>query len=47
VRSGLAFSEEVQAVSQPWREAGRPELTTRTVQERLDAYVTTLMDAPA
>ncbi|OIJ96592.1 phosphotransferase family protein [Streptomyces monashensis] len=44
VRDGLAFSEEVQAVSQPWREAGRTELTTRAVEERLDAYVTALMD---
>lgn len=45
VRDGLAFSEEVQLVSQPWREAGRTELTTRAVEERLDAYVTVLMDA--
>ncbi|TLS41387.1 aminoglycoside phosphotransferase family protein [Streptomyces montanus] len=45
VRDGLAFSEEVQLVSQPWREAGRMELTTRAVEERLDAYVTALMDA--
>lgn len=44
VRDGLAFSEEVQLVSRPWREAGRTELTTRTVEERLDAYVTALMD---
>ncbi|MEU2134967.1 aminoglycoside phosphotransferase, partial [Streptomyces sp. NPDC018352] len=27
-------------------EAGRAELTTRAVEERLDAYVTALMDAP-
>jgi aminoglycoside phosphotransferase (APT) family kinase protein len=47
VRSALAFSEEVQEVSQPWREAGRTELTTRAVQQRLDAYVTTLMATPA
>ncbi|MFI1499984.1 phosphotransferase family protein [Streptomyces platensis] len=45
VRDGLAFSEEVQLVAQPWREAGRTELTTRAVEERLDAYVTGLMDA--
>ncbi|MEV2190935.1 phosphotransferase [Streptomyces phaeochromogenes] len=45
VRDGLAFSEEVQLVSQPWREAGRTELTTRAVEKRLDAYVTALMDA--
>ncbi|MER6101826.1 aminoglycoside phosphotransferase family protein [Streptomyces sp. NPDC001832] len=45
VRDGLAFSEEVQSVVQAWREAGRAELTTRAVEERLDAYVTSLMDA--
>ncbi|QRX94948.1 phosphotransferase family protein [Streptomyces noursei] len=44
VRDGLACSEEVQQVTQPWREAGRTELTTRAVEERLDAYVTALMD---
>lgn len=44
VRDGLAFSEEVQSVPQPWREAVRTELTTRAVEERLDAYVTALMD---
>lgn len=44
VRDGLASSEEVQSVSQPWREAGRTELTTRVVEVRLDAYVTALMD---
>ncbi|MER7399685.1 aminoglycoside phosphotransferase family protein [Streptomyces sp. NPDC000151] len=44
VRDGLACSEEVQQVAQPWREAGRTELTTRAVEERLDAYVTALMD---
>ncbi|WP_242440570.1 phosphotransferase family protein [Streptomyces sp. CB02923] len=46
VRDGLASSEEVQLVARPWRAAGRTELTTRAVQERLDAYVTALMDAP-
>ncbi|MFI8483978.1 phosphotransferase family protein [Streptomyces rubrogriseus] len=45
VRKPLAFSEEVQSVAQPWREAGRTELTTRAVEERLDAYVTSLMNA--
>ncbi|WP_229853011.1 phosphotransferase family protein [Streptomyces albospinus] len=45
VRDGLACSEEVQQVTQPWRDAGRTELTTRTVEERLNAYVTALMDA--
>ncbi|WP_331760565.1 aminoglycoside phosphotransferase family protein (plasmid) [Streptomyces sp. NBC_01471] len=44
VRDGLASSEEVRLVAQPWREAGRTELTTRAVEERLDAYVTALMD---
>ncbi|AHH95744.1 phosphotransferase family protein [Kutzneria albida] len=47
VRSGLAFSEQVRLVSQPWREAGRTELTTRAVETRLDAYVTALMNALA
>ncbi|KAA6213389.1 aminoglycoside phosphotransferase family protein [Streptomyces albofaciens JCM 4342] len=46
VRDGLAASEEVQQVAQAWRKAGRAELTTRTVEERLDAYVTALMEAP-
>ncbi|WP_461007914.1 phosphotransferase family protein [Streptomyces capparidis] len=45
VRDGLACSEEVQLVARPWREAGRTELTTRVLEERLDAYVTALMDA--
>lgn len=44
VRDALAFSEEVGPASQPWREAGRAELTTRAVEMRLDAYVTVLMD---
>ncbi|MFE2943940.1 phosphotransferase family protein [Streptomyces sp. NPDC059255] len=47
VRDGLASSEEVRSVARPWREAGRTELTTRAVEERLDAYVTALMDASA
>ncbi|MFD7517727.1 phosphotransferase family protein [Streptomyces niveus] len=47
VRDALAASEEVHSVSQPWREAGSAELTTRAVEERLDAYVTALMDAPS
>ncbi|WP_405476991.1 phosphotransferase family protein [Streptomyces canus] len=46
VRDALAFSEEVQQASQPWRGASRTELTARMVEERLDAYVTALMDAP-
>ncbi|MFY1700779.1 hypothetical protein ACN28G_03355 [Micromonospora sp. WMMA1923] len=44
VRDALACSEEVQVVAQPWREAGRTDLTTRAVKERLDEYVTALMD---
>jgi propanediol dehydratase small subunit len=46
VRDGLASSEEVRLVAQTWRGAGRAELTTRAVEERLDAYVTALMHAP-
>ncbi|WSQ06788.1 aminoglycoside phosphotransferase family protein [Streptomyces sp. NBC_01231] len=42
---GLAFAGDAQWVARPWREAGRAELTTRAVEERLDAYVTALMDA--
>ncbi|MGP3939375.1 phosphotransferase family protein [Streptomyces sp. 6N106] len=45
VRDGLACSEEVRLVSQPWREAGRTELTTQAVEGRLDAYVTAVMEA--
>ncbi|TDC19882.1 aminoglycoside phosphotransferase family protein [Streptomyces sp. 8K308] len=44
VRDALAASEEVRSVSRGWREAGRTELTTRVAEQRLDAYVTTLMD---
>lgn len=44
VRDALACSEEVKLVAQPWRDAGRTELTTQAVEERLDAYVTALMD---
>ncbi|WP_306323885.1 MULTISPECIES: phosphotransferase family protein [unclassified Streptomyces] len=47
VRDALAFSEEVAVVARPWQEAGRTELTTRLVAERLDAYVTGLMDGDA
>lgn len=45
VRDGLACSEEVRVVSQPWREAGRSDLTARAVEERLGTYVTALMEA--
>ncbi|WP_330455633.1 aminoglycoside phosphotransferase family protein [Streptomyces sp. NBC_00820] len=46
VRDALAFSEDLQSAARAWREAGRTELTTRAVEERLDTYVTTLMGAP-
>ncbi|MBD3003792.1 phosphotransferase family protein [Streptomyces sp. 5-10] len=45
VRDGLACSEEVRWVARSWREAGRAELTTRAVEERLDSYVTAVMNA--
>jgi aminoglycoside phosphotransferase (APT) family kinase protein len=45
VRDGLAASEEVRQVARLWRQVGRTELTTRVVEERLDAYVTALMEA--
>ncbi|PRX96585.1 phosphotransferase family protein [Allonocardiopsis opalescens] len=45
VRDALASSEEVRPVARQWRRAGRTDLTTRTVEQRLDAYVTALMDA--
>ncbi|MFI1927067.1 phosphotransferase [Streptomyces sp. NPDC020377] len=41
---GLAFAAGLQWVTQPWRDAGRAELTTRAAEERLDAYVTALLD---
>ncbi|WP_405962220.1 aminoglycoside phosphotransferase family protein [Streptomyces sp. NBC_00723] len=41
---GLAFATGLQWVTRPWREAGRAELTTRAAEERLDAYVTALLD---
>ncbi|MFD7451701.1 phosphotransferase family protein [Kitasatospora sp. NPDC059827] len=43
VRDPLACSEEVRLVARAWRDAGRAALTTRAVEERLDAYVTALM----
>lgn len=46
VRDALSFSEELDAVSKPWRDAGRTDLTTRVVAERLDAYVTALVGGP-
>ncbi|GHD07001.1 hypothetical protein GCM10010313_25690 [Streptomyces violarus] len=42
---GLAFAADAQWVARPWRDAGRTELTTRAVEERLDTYVSSLMDA--
>lgn len=45
VRDALAASEELELVARPWRAAGRTGLTTRVVEERLDTYVTALMDA--
>lgn len=41
----LAFASDAEWVARPWREAGRAELTTRAVEERLDAYVAALLDA--
>ncbi|GAA2101064.1 hypothetical protein GCM10009801_74010 [Streptomyces albiaxialis] len=45
VRDALSSSEEVREVAEAWRKAGRPELTTRAVEERLDAYVMALLGA--
>lgn len=45
VRDGLAASEEVQQISQAWRQAGRTDLTTQAVEQRLDAYLTSLITA--
>ncbi|MER5198379.1 phosphotransferase family protein [Streptomyces sp. NPDC002755] len=42
----LAFAGGLRWVARPWQEAGRAELTTRAVEERLDAYVVALMDTP-
>lgn len=44
VRDALASSEEVHQISQPWREAGRTDLTTPAVAERLTAYVIALLN---
>lgn len=44
VRDAMAASEEVQQMSQLWQQEGRTELSTRMVEERLDAYVTVLID---
>ncbi|MEV7085134.1 phosphotransferase [Streptomyces sp. NPDC093085] len=44
VRDALSFSEDLSEAARPWREAGRTELTTRAVEDRLNAYLTALMD---
>ncbi|AJW40987.1 hypothetical protein NY08_2977 [Rhodococcus sp. B7740] len=44
VRDALACSEEVQSWAAPWRDAGRIDLTPRLVEDRLNAYVSMLMD---
>ncbi|MFF5140580.1 phosphotransferase family protein [Streptomyces sp. NPDC013157] len=40
----LGFAGQMRWVARPWQEAGRTELTTRTVEGRLNAYVTALLD---
>jgi aminoglycoside phosphotransferase (APT) family kinase protein len=42
---GLAFAAAAQWVVRPWQKTGRADLTTRAVEERLNAYVIDLMDA--
>ncbi|MEW1722281.1 aminoglycoside phosphotransferase family protein [Streptomyces sp. NPDC093109] len=42
----LSFASIAEPVVGPWRQAGRTDLTARAVEERLDAYVTALMDTP-
>ncbi|GAB2569407.1 phosphotransferase family protein [Kribbella endophytica] len=39
VRDALAFSEDLDAVTQAWRAAGRLDLTVQTAGQRLDAYL--------
>jgi aminoglycoside phosphotransferase (APT) family kinase protein len=41
----LAFASGVEPVARTWREAGRGELTTRAAEERLNAYVNSLLEA--
>ncbi|RDG39408.1 phosphotransferase family protein [Streptomyces corynorhini] len=43
----LAFAGGTEWVARPWREAGRAELTARVVEERLDGYVSALLDTLA
>ncbi|MDV8023566.1 aminoglycoside phosphotransferase family protein [Rhodococcus sp. IEGM 1330] len=45
VRDALACSEEVQLWAAPWREAGRIDLTPCLVEDRLEAYISLLMNA--
>lgn len=45
VRDALAASEDIDLVSEAWRAAGRPDLTTQAAEQRLDAYLTVLMNA--
>jgi aminoglycoside phosphotransferase (APT) family kinase protein len=44
VRDALAASEDIDLRARSWQEGGRGELTTRVIEERLDAYVVALMD---
>nr|WP_238355494.1 aminoglycoside phosphotransferase family protein [Kribbella sandramycini] len=44
LRDACALSEELEAIPQPWREAGRSDLTTAVVQRRMHAYVTLLLE---
>jgi aminoglycoside phosphotransferase (APT) family kinase protein len=45
VRDALALSEDIDPVSQAWRAAGRPDLTTQAAERRLDAYLTAVLNA--
>ncbi|MDZ7917353.1 MAG: aminoglycoside phosphotransferase family protein [Rhodococcus sp. (in: high G+C Gram-positive bacteria)] len=45
IRDALACSEEVQLWAQPWRDAGRTDLTPGVIEDRLDAYLRILMNA--
>jgi aminoglycoside phosphotransferase (APT) family kinase protein len=47
VRDALACSGELQLWAQPWREAGRADLTERVVEDRLDTYISIVMSAQA
>nr|WP_228447671.1 aminoglycoside phosphotransferase family protein [Streptomyces paludis] len=40
----LSFASIGALVVEPWRRSGRTDLTARTVEQRLDAYVTALLD---